>query len=242
MRRLTPFDTPDFRDLISPLRRAIHDSWWRFDPICARPLRAGSGAWAGPAHSRWQPPGVPIAGSLAPAVSDPIAGRFRVVHADDSGVVSPDVSVDALEPRARAATPLRRADWRESVHAEISVSRARWCSPMPSRSSLSVPPLPLGVLAPHLPAGEAAAPSPTAALAPARPDESGGVVARGRPIHSTAGGRARSTRVLAIDRREVDLDRFVAALLALAIEPNGGRNDRRGWTGDRAATEQPCRR
>ncbi len=63
-----------------------------------------------------------------------------------------------------------------------------------------------------------------------------------RRIDSAAAGGARSARVLAIDRREVDLDRFVAALLTLAAEPGTDRNDRRATTGDRAATEQPCRR
>jgi hypothetical protein len=59
-------------------------------------------------------------------------------------------------------------------------------------------------------------------------------------------GRARSARVMAVHRQEVDLDRFVAALLALACEP-GGRGERRpgqprARTGESRPTEQSCRR
>ena len=59
-------------------------------------------------------------------------------------------------------------------------------------------------------------------------------------------GRARSARVLAVHRKETDLDRFVAALLALACEPEGKGQRRPGQprtrTGESSPTEQSCRR
>lgn len=59
-------------------------------------------------------------------------------------------------------------------------------------------------------------------------------------------GRACSARVVAVHRPEADLDRFVAALLALACEP-GGRGQRRPGqprrrTGESRPPEQSCRR
>ncbi|HEX8751963.1 MAG TPA: hypothetical protein VF731_00980 [Solirubrobacterales bacterium] len=57
-----------------------------------------------------------------------------------------------------------------------------------------------------------------------------------------AAGRARSARVLAVDRREVDLDRFVAALLALAARPGEASGQRQRRTGEASFIEQPCRR
>ena len=56
-------------------------------------------------------------------------------------------------------------------------------------------------------------------------------------------GRAHSARVVAVHRKEADLDRFVAALLALATDPgcpHSGR--RRKATGESRATERTCRR
>jgi len=59
-------------------------------------------------------------------------------------------------------------------------------------------------------------------------------------------GRARSARVMAIHRKEADLDRFVAALLALAGEPDGRGERRPGQprirTGESSRVEQSCRR
>jgi hypothetical protein len=59
-------------------------------------------------------------------------------------------------------------------------------------------------------------------------------------------GRARSARVMAVHRKEADLDRFVAALLALACEPDGRGERRPGQprarTGESSPTEQSCRR
>jgi hypothetical protein len=55
--------------------------------------------------------------------------------------------------------------------------------------------------------------------------------------------RAQSARVMAIHRKEVDLDRFVAALLALAADPgcpHSGRRHKR--TGESSRVEQSCRR
>jgi hypothetical protein len=78
-----------------------------------------------------------------------------------------------------------------------------------------------------------------ACLAMARRGESCQQTRRGR-------GRARSARVVAVHREEADLDRFVAALLALACEP-GGRGERRpgqprARTGKTSPAEQSCRR
>jgi hypothetical protein len=78
-----------------------------------------------------------------------------------------------------------------------------------------------------------------ACLAMARRGESCQQTRRGR-------GRAHSARVMAVHRKEADLDRFVAALLALACEP-GGRGERRpgqprARTGESSPAEQSCRR
>jgi hypothetical protein len=63
----------------------------------------------------------------------------------------------------------------------------------------------------------------------------GGVLVGRRPTHPRQRGRgrgcARSARVRAVRRREADLDRFVAALLALATEP--------GCEGSRARRTAP---
>ena len=59
-------------------------------------------------------------------------------------------------------------------------------------------------------------------------------------------GRAQSARVMAVHRKEADLDRFVAALLALAGEPEGRGERRPGQprirTGESLRVEQSCRR
>lgn len=58
-----------------------------------------------------------------------------------------------------------------------------------------------------------------------------------------ARGRAHSARVVALHRKEADLDRFVAALLALATDPgcpHSGRHHKA--TGESRATERTCRR
>jgi len=55
-------------------------------------------------------------------------------------------------------------------------------------------------------------------------------------------GRARSARVIAEERREVDLDRFVAALLALASETAEECERRRRPTGRTSPSERRCRR
>jgi hypothetical protein len=59
-------------------------------------------------------------------------------------------------------------------------------------------------------------------------------------------GRAQSARVMAIHRKEADLDRFVAALLALAAEPDGRGERRPGQprmrTGESSRVERSCRR
>lgn len=55
-------------------------------------------------------------------------------------------------------------------------------------------------------------------------------------------GRARSARVVAVHRKEADLDRFVAALLALATDPgcpHSGRHHKP--TGESRATKRTCR-
>lgn len=58
-----------------------------------------------------------------------------------------------------------------------------------------------------------------------------------------ARSRARSARVVAVHRKEADLDRFVAALLALAAEPGCSHSGRRHKaTGESRATERTCRR
>jgi hypothetical protein len=61
---------------------------------------------------------------------------------------------------------------------------------------------------------------------------------RTTPRQSRRGrGCARSARVLAVRRREADLDRFVAALLALATEP-----DCDGSRSRRTSSRKPRRR
>ena len=66
------------------------------------------------------------------------------------------------------------------------------------------------------------------------------------PESRRARGRARSARVLAVHRKEADLDRFVAALLTLATEPDGEAaarlRRRRGCPGKSSSAEQTCRR
>ena len=58
-----------------------------------------------------------------------------------------------------------------------------------------------------------------------------------------ARGRARSARVVAVHRKEADLDRFVAALLALAADPDCPYSGRRHKaTGESRAAERTCRR
>jgi len=58
-----------------------------------------------------------------------------------------------------------------------------------------------------------------------------------------AHGRARSARVVAVHRKEADLDRFVAALLALAADPGCSHSGRRRKaTGRSRAAERTCRR
>jgi hypothetical protein len=54
--------------------------------------------------------------------------------------------------------------------------------------------------------------------------------------------RAQSARVIAVHRKEVDLDRFVAALLALAAGPGGHSGRRHKRTGESSRVEQSCRR
>jgi hypothetical protein len=60
----------------------------------------------------------------------------------------------------------------------------------------------------------------------------------------TQRGRARvqSARVMAVHRKEADLDRFVAALLALAADPGGHSGRRHQATGESLRLEQSCRR
>jgi hypothetical protein len=53
--------------------------------------------------------------------------------------------------------------------------------------------------------------------------------------------RAQSARVTAVHRKEVDLDRFVAALLALATDPGGHAGRRHKPTGESLRLEQSCR-
>ncbi|HET7485470.1 MAG TPA: hypothetical protein VFJ64_08850 [Solirubrobacterales bacterium] len=56
-------------------------------------------------------------------------------------------------------------------------------------------------------------------------------------------GRAHSARVVALHREEADLDRFVAALLALATDPGCPHSRRRHKaTGESRAAERTCRR
>jgi hypothetical protein len=58
-----------------------------------------------------------------------------------------------------------------------------------------------------------------------------------------ARGRAHSARVVAVHRKEADLDRFVAALLALATDPDCPHSGRRHKaTGESRVTERTCRR
>jgi hypothetical protein len=47
---------------------------------------------------------------------------------------------------------------------------------------------------------------------------------------------------MAVHRKEVDLDRFVAALLALAADPGGHSGSRHKRTGESSRVEQSCRR
>jgi|GEM_PF-2729876 len=54
--------------------------------------------------------------------------------------------------------------------------------------------------------------------------------------------RAQSARVMAVHRKEVDLDRFVAALLALAADPGGHSGRRHKPAGESLRLEQSCRR
>jgi hypothetical protein len=55
--------------------------------------------------------------------------------------------------------------------------------------------------------------------------------------------RAQSARVMAVHRKEADLDRFVAALLALAADPGCPHSARRHKpTGELSRVEQSCRR
>jgi hypothetical protein len=54
--------------------------------------------------------------------------------------------------------------------------------------------------------------------------------------------RAQSARVMAVHRKEADLDRFVAALLALAMEPGPHSGRRHKPTGELSRVEQSCRR
>jgi hypothetical protein len=57
-----------------------------------------------------------------------------------------------------------------------------------------------------------------------------------------ARGRARTSQVVAVHRKEADLDRFVAALLALATDPGCPHSGRRHKaTGRSQATERTCR-
>ena len=60
-----------------------------------------------------------------------------------------------------------------------------------------------------------------------------------------ARGRAHSARVLAVSRKEADLDRFVAALLALATGPDRKTGEcsgrRHGGTGESSSPERTCR-
>ena len=69
---------------------------------------------------------------------------------------------------------------------------------------------------------------------------------QGCPQTRRGRGRARSARVTAVHREEADLDRFVAALLALACEPEGRGERRPGQprmrTGESSRVEQSCRR
>jgi hypothetical protein len=48
--------------------------------------------------------------------------------------------------------------------------------------------------------------------------------------------------VTAVHRKEVDLDRFVAALLALAADPGAHSARRHKPTGESSRVEQSCRR
>lgn len=54
--------------------------------------------------------------------------------------------------------------------------------------------------------------------------------------------RAQSARVMAVHRKEADLDRFIAALLALAADPGGHSGRRHKGTGESSRVEQSCRR
>jgi len=91
------------------------------------------------------------------------------------------------------------------------------------------------------PAGQRFIPAPAAR----RPGGDGAVSgARGNrgPRDRPGRGRARSARVIAEERRDVDLDRFVAALLALAAEPCSDEGRRHRPTGRTSPSERRCRR
>jgi hypothetical protein len=65
----------------------------------------------------------------------------------------------------------------------------------------------------------------------------------GCPQRRRPRGRARSARVVAVHRKEADLDRFVAALLALATDPGCPHSGRRHKaTGESRAVERTCQR
>jgi len=127
-----------------------------------------------------------------------------------------------LHPRHRAFRPL-------AICRHLYVIRRSITGPGPSRSSLN----PLTHRArrprPLLRAGGSASSRHRLATAP----RLGGGVLVGRQRTTPRQSRrergcARSARVMAVRRREADLDRFVAALLALASEPDcdGSRSRR----------------
>lgn len=101
----------------------------------------------------------------------------------------------------------------------------------------------------RLPAGYATASHRSGASLPERYPKGGRVMGRQRGSHREprrARGRAHSARSWQWARKEADLDRFVAALLALASGPDSKTGEcsgrRHGATGESSSTERTCRR
>jgi hypothetical protein len=187
--------------------------------------------------------GGPLCGPPCGPLSGPLCGRLPT------------------SAKAGLSRPQRRL--RASRFADIYTSQMGWCMSRvrrrPLRGSVRhLAPLAPGAiaiasaLAPQRFCAEPRRRRPAAALcgAVAVPFVACLAMARrgddGCPETRRGRGRARSTRVMVIHRKEADLDRFVAALLALAGEPDGRGERRPGQprirTGESSRVEQSCRR